>query len=269
MTDEGDVHLPSAMLRSYLKVALRNLLRNRTHSLINIMGLAVGLASCMFIALFIRSELGYDAFHEKGDRIYRVTHDERGRVEHGRYMATVGPQVAPTLAAEYPEIESGVRFRFTTRRQDVSADLPFSFTILDDNIEQLYAADRRFSRLISAFCFLTIIVACLGLYGLIASLTAQRVQEIGIRKVLSASVSSILALLSRQLLLLVVAANVVAWPLAYLFANRWLEDFAYRISVSPWTFAAAGVVAIAVAALTMWMQTYRAATSNPVDVIRA
>lgn len=152
--------------------------------------------------------------------------------------------------------------------REISPDLPFNYTMLDSNIEQLYAADRRFSRLITTFCLLTIVVACLGLYGLIASLTAQRTQEIGIRKVLGASVTSILALLSRQLLLLVAAANVIAWPLAYLFSNRWLEDFAYRIPIGPWSFLAAGILALTVAALTMWMQTYRAAAANPVDAIR-
>ncbi|MGA7306309.1 MAG: ABC transporter permease [Rhodothermales bacterium] len=152
--------------------------------------------------------------------------------------------------------------------QDVSPDLPFNFTILDDNIAQLYAADRQFSRLITAFCLLTIVVACLGLYGLIASLTSQRTQEIGIRKVLGASVTSILALLSRQMLLLVLAANVIAWPLAYIFSHRWLEDFAYRIPVGVWSFIGAGAAALLVAALTMWMQTYRAASANPVDAIR-
>jgi ABC-type antimicrobial peptide transport system permease subunit len=81
-------------------------------------------------------------------------------------------------------------------------------------------------------------------------------------------VSSILGLLSSQLLLLVVAANVIAWPLAYLFTSRWLEEFAYRVNMDFWSFVGAGVTAFAVAALTMWSQTYRAATSNPVDAIR-
>jgi len=86
--------------------------------------------------------------------------------------------------------------------------------------------------------------------------------------VLGASVTSILGLLSRQLLLLVIAANIIAWPLAYIFSSRWLEDFAYRISIEPWSFLGAGLLALTVAALTMWMQTYRAATANPVDAIR-
>jgi putative ABC transport system permease protein len=150
----------------------------------------------------------------------------------------------------------------------VVPELPFQYTFLDENLNRLYAADRQFAHLISTFSLLAIFVACLGLYGLVTFITRQRTREIGIRKVLGASVAGIAGLISRDFLLLVMVGNIIAWPLAYYFMNRWLEDFAYRIEIGPGVFILAGGLALVIALLTVSYQAIRAATANPVESLR-
>lgn len=152
--------------------------------------------------------------------------------------------------------------------QQVVPELPFQYTFMDENLNRLYAADRQFARLISAFSLLAIFVACLGLYGLVTFITRQRTREIGIRKVLGASVPGIAGLISKDFLLLVMVGNIIAWPLAYLLMNNWLQSFAYRIEIGWWVFALAGALALLIALLTVSYQAIRAALANPVKALR-
>jgi putative ABC transport system permease protein len=152
--------------------------------------------------------------------------------------------------------------------QQVFPAHPFTFTFLDQYIDQFYRADRRFARMASVFSLLTILVACLGLYGLVAFVTQLRTKEVGIRKVLGASAPGIVALFAKPFVAYILFANVLAWPLAYFAMRRWLQDFAYGIDLSWTTFAGAGGLALGVALLTVGYQAIRAALADPVDALR-
>ncbi|HLA63738.1 MAG TPA: ABC transporter permease [Rhodothermales bacterium] len=146
---------------------------------------------------------------------------------------------------------------------------PFSYTFLDDSFDQQYRADAHFGRLVGVFAGLAILVACLGLFGLAAFSAEQRRKEIGVRKVLGASVPSIVALLSRDTVRLLGIAFVLAAPVAYLGMSRWLEGFAYRVPLGPTVFLLAGAVVLAIALVTVSTQTFRAATADPVRSLRS
>ncbi|MEM8523121.1 MAG: ABC transporter permease [Bacteroidota bacterium] len=145
---------------------------------------------------------------------------------------------------------------------------PFSFSFLDEDINAQYQSEERLASMLSTFTFLSIFIACLGLLGLITYITQQRTKEIGIRKVLGASVSSIVGLLSKDFLKLLVIALIIASPIAYYFMNNWLQNFAYSIDIQWWIFALAGFAAIVIAFLTVSFQSVRAALVNPVKSLR-
>lgn len=145
---------------------------------------------------------------------------------------------------------------------------PFSYYFLDDRYAAMYASEERTGRLFTAFTIIAILIAGLGLFGLAAYMVEQRTREIGIRKVLGASVTSVLVLVSKEFLLLVGVAFLVAVPLAWWAMNEWLREFAYRTPVSWWLFPLAGVAALLIALLTIGFQTTRAAIANPVDSLR-
>ena len=145
---------------------------------------------------------------------------------------------------------------------------PLEYTFLDDNYATLYNNEKRTGRLFSVFSGLAIFIACLGLFGLASLATEQRTKEIGIRKVLGASIHGLMGLLFRDLVRWVVLANILAWPVAYSFMNKWLQNFAYRIDPSVWIFILSGLVTLTIAILTVSYQTIKAATANLVESLR-
>ncbi len=147
-------------------------------------------------------------------------------------------------------------------------DKPFVPFFLDSRLDQLYQSEEKAGTMIAYFSMLAIFIAFLGLVGLVTYTTNTRIREIGIRKVMGASAPSIVGLLSRNFLLLVVIANVIAWPVAWKLMNGWLEDFTYKVEMPWWLFVLAGVISMAVALLTTGIQSYIAAQTNPVDTIR-
>jgi len=150
----------------------------------------------------------------------------------------------------------------------VVADIPFQYSFLDENLDNFYKAERRWSSIIGWAGGISVFLACLGLFGLAALAAVNRTKEIGIRKVLGASLTSIVTLLSKDFLKLVIIALVIAAPLAWYFMNKWLQDFAYRISVEWWVFIAAGALAIMIAFITIASQALRAGIANPVKSLR-
>ncbi|MCX6214308.1 ABC transporter permease [Spirosoma sp.] len=147
-------------------------------------------------------------------------------------------------------------------------DRPFSYAFMDEEFNKLYAAETRTGSIFSVFAFLSIFLACLGLFGLSAYTTAQRTKEIGVRKVLGASVFSIVGLLSKDFLKLVGVALLVASPIAWYAMDKWLNDFAYKITIEWWVFALAGLLAVGIALLTVSFQSVRAALMNPVKSLK-
>jgi putative ABC transport system permease protein len=150
----------------------------------------------------------------------------------------------------------------------VVVDLPFTYSFLDENLDKFYKSERRWSSIIGWAGGVSVFLACLGLFGLAALAVVNRTKEIGIRKVLGASLVGIVKLLSKDFLKLVVIAIVLATPLAWYFMHRWLQDFAYRISIGWWVFIAAGSLAIIIAFITIGFQGVRAAIANPVKALR-
>jgi putative ABC transport system permease protein len=146
---------------------------------------------------------------------------------------------------------------------------PFSYTFQDDTFNSLYKSDIKTSRLIFIFSIIAIIISALGLFGLAAFTTEQRAKEIGIRKVLGASIRQITSLLSKDFVRLVVIAIVIASPIAWWVMNKWLQDFAYRIDIRAWIFVAAGALALFVALVSVSLQAIRAAVANPVRSLRS
>ena len=145
---------------------------------------------------------------------------------------------------------------------------PFEYHFLDQGFEQMYRHDLLVSKLASCFAFICIFISCLGLFGLVTFTAQQRTKEIGIRKVLGASVTSIVATLSKNFLKPVLLANLLAWPLAGWAMHYWLESFVYRISLNWWMFAVAGVGALLLALVTVSFQAIKAALANPVKALR-
>ncbi len=144
----------------------------------------------------------------------------------------------------------------------------FNYSMLEEDLDKQYAEENRLAKVINIFSVLTIFVAALGLFGLVTFITTQRTKEIGVRKVLGASVSSIVFLITQQFLLLVGVAILISVPVAWMAGETWLQDFAYRISIEWWMFLVAGVVAIILALLTVSYQAIRAALVNPVKSLR-
>ncbi|HSR18042.1 MAG TPA: FtsX-like permease family protein, partial [Ignavibacteriaceae bacterium] len=145
---------------------------------------------------------------------------------------------------------------------------PFEFQFLDESFDQLYKSEKKEEDIFSVFSILAIFISCLGLFGLASFSTAQRTKEIGIRKVLGATISEIIIMLSKQFIKLVLIANIIACPAAYFIMNSWLEDFAYRTEINFYTFLAAGLIALAIAILTISFQSIKAAIANPVESLR-
>lgn len=145
---------------------------------------------------------------------------------------------------------------------------PFNYYFLDEFFDKQYRADQVFGKVFGMFAFLAILIACFGLLGLSAYNVLQRTKEIGIRKVLGASVQNVLYILSKDFLILVVASFIIATPVTWMIMHNWLEGFAYRISISWWVFLVSGALAIVIALFTIGTQALRAAISNPVKSLR-
>ncbi|HEY1871582.1 MAG TPA: FtsX-like permease family protein, partial [Chitinophagaceae bacterium] len=152
--------------------------------------------------------------------------------------------------------------------KEYSSDFPFSYSFLDDDFNKMYQSDQRAGILFNVFATVAIIISCLGLFGL-ATYTAQvKTKEIGIRKVLGASVASIINLLAKEFIVLVLIAFVIATPIAWIAMNKWLQNYAYRIHINWWVFFVTGLIAVLIALFTVSFQAIKAAIANPVESLR-
>ncbi|HRP54864.1 ABC transporter permease [Agriterribacter sp.] len=156
-----------------------------------------------------------------------------------------------------------------TRWDSYNTEEPFTFSFMDDYFNKAYATEQKTGTILNIFAVLTIFVACLGLFGLATFTAEQHTKEIGIRKVLGASVTQVTQMLSKEFLKLVLIASLIAFPVAWWGMNKWLQSFAYRIDISWWVFAIAGLAALAIALLTVSFQAIKAAVANPVKALRS
>jgi putative ABC transport system permease protein len=178
------------------------------------------------------------------------------------------PELFNTLSIKIePNDVSSTLARLEETWSKLSPSFPFEYSFLDESINRMYQAEEKTERIIGTFSMLAILIACLGLFGLASYATEQRTKEVGIRKVLGASVSEIIGLLSNDFVKLVLVANLLAWPIAYFAMNKWLQDFAYRVEIGWWVFALAGGLCCATL-LTVSTQAIKAALANPVEALR-
>ncbi len=178
--------------------------------------------------------------------------------------------ISVKIRPERPEdIAATVEF-LQKKWQEFRPNVPFQYSFIDERYEELYQNEHRLGQIFGTFASLAVFIGCLGLFGLASYTAEQRTKEIGIRKVLGASVSNIVLLLSKEFTLLVAIATIVSWPIAYYAMNRWLQEFAYRININnqSWTFLLAAFLAFAIALATVSFQAIKAAVNNPVKALR-
>jgi len=146
---------------------------------------------------------------------------------------------------------------------------PFTYSFLDEDFNRLYVNEQRKRKVSVIFSMLAIFISSLGLFGLASFITERRTKEVGVRKVLGATVTNITLLLSKDFVKWVLIANVIAWPIAYFSLNRWLHNFAYRIDIGVWLFVISGISTLVIALLTVSYQSVKAAVANPVESLRS
>ncbi|MFM9947320.1 MAG: ABC transporter permease [Saprospiraceae bacterium] len=197
------------------------------------------------------------------------------------HIASLHEPIAPMVFMYRPENTTMIMAKIEAGREKETIDqlqqfytaynpgYVFNFKFLDDEYQALYLSEQRISKLSRYFAGLAVLISCLGLFGLAAFTAEQRTKEIGIRKVLGASVASVVGLLSKEFLKLVFIALAIATPLAWFFMQKWLSGFAYRIELEWWTFALAGLAAILIAFFTVGYQSIKAAVANPVRSLRS
>jgi putative ABC transport system permease protein len=202
-----------------------------------------------------------------------------GHRESGHHTISP-PKIEPQIILYNPESLSNISIRIAPdnvsrtvdlikqawRKLDPQAGLDYFF--LDDAFDSQYRADERMEAITLDFSLLAILIGCLGLFGMSSFTVERRTKEIGIRKVLGSSVTGIVRLLSKETVLLIVVANAIAWPVAHYVMSIWLRQFAYRTTISLWLFAAAAVLSVLTAFLTVSFQSVRAALSKPADALR-
>ncbi len=151
---------------------------------------------------------------------------------------------------------------------DLNVEIKYAPSFYKDDLDALYRAEERFFKLFVIFSGLAIAIACLGIFGLASFTAEQRTKEIGIRKVMGASVSSIIKLINREFLILVLISNIIAWPIAWYFMKNWLNNFTYKIDLTIWPFIISGLIAIIIALLSVTYKALKASSTNPIEALR-
>ena len=197
------------------------------------------------------------------------------------HFKSLREQLTPVVLHIYPEVFLSLTLKIKpdnlastishckSTYEKLVPELPFSYKFLDENFDRMYKSEEKLTTLFSIFTGLAIVVACMGLFGLVEYSVNQRMREIGIRKVFGASVNSLLLLLTRKYILLIVIAFIIIMPVSYYAANEWLSKFAYRVTVSPWIYAQACILILIITILTVSFQSMKAALTNPAKTLRA
>ncbi len=210
-------------------------------------------ASKPFHIIGVVKDFNFNSMHDKvGPLIIELSEN------YGRIAMRINTKNIPALISEVEK-----------KWNSMGPGQPFSYTFLDADFNKIYNAEQRTGKLFITFAIFAIFIACLGLFGLVTYAAEQRVKEIGVRKVLGASVGEIVAMISKDFVKLVLIAFVIAFPVAWLMMNKWLQSFAYRINISWWVFAIAGLLTIAIALITVSFQAIKAALANPTSSLRS
>ena len=226
------------------------------------------------------SRLGWTTSEEALDRFVRVA-DQQLRVVgvvRDFHLRTLHDQIEPLFITFGGAGIFAIRFvpgdpvetlgELEAMWEESTPDIPFIYSFLDEDVERLYRSDQLLGRLVTMFAGLAVFTACLGLFGLAVFTARQRTREIGVRKVLGATIRQLVMLLSREYTILVLIANLAAWPVAYVVMDRWLEGFAYHAQISLLLFPLAGLIGFLIAWLSVSSQTLQAAAMNPVSALR-
>jgi putative ABC transport system permease protein len=203
----------------------------------------------------VMKDFNYNSLHDEVKPFMLIYNPKRGDISH--LIVSVGSTDYKTL---FSKIE--------TLWHKNLAGVPFEYSFLDDEVQKQYSSEITLSGIINLFTIMAIFISCLGLFGLAAFSAEQRRKEIGVRKVLGASVAGITTLLSKEFLKLVMISIVFATPIAWWAMNKWLQSFVYRVTISWWMFVLAGAIAICIALLTVSFQAIKAAIANPVKSLR-
>jgi len=171
------------------------------------------------------------------------------------------------IKADYADLSETLGFLENTWKK-FAPGYPFTYSFLDEEFEGMYRSEQRTRKIFSYFTFLAIFISCLGLFGLASFTIERRTKEIGIRKVLGATVPGIVRMLSKEFIILVAISNLISWPLAYYGANKWLQNFAYHIDLSWLFFAISGLLALLIAIMVVSFQSLKVAVTNPVESLR-
>jgi len=205
-------------------------------------------------------------------RIIGVVKDFHFRSLHGETMPLFMKMISPWYRNLCIRISStgvsGTIDHIESVWEEFAPGFPFEYTFLDEAIGSMYRAEQQIGTIFRYLTFLTVFIAALGLFGLASFTAEQRTREIGIRKALGASVPGIVMLFSREFVMWVLAANVIAWPVAWFVMDRWLQNFAYRAEMPAGVFVVSAILALVVALITVSFQSVKAALSNPVDSLR-
>jgi putative ABC transport system permease protein len=203
----------------------------------------------------IAKDFNFNSLHYKIETMFLYNQSEWG---FGTVSVKINGEQAPEAIA----------FIQSTWKS-IFPDHPFDYQFLDDHFKEVYRTDAQITQMVSILAFLAILISCLGLFGLASYSAERRIKEIGVRKVLGASLSNIVSLLSVQFIRLVLIANAIAWPLAWFSVHKWMENYAFRLPMSWWVFLAAGLAALLIALATVSLLALRAARANPVQSLRS
>ncbi|MES2265865.1 MAG: ABC transporter permease [Bacteroidota bacterium] len=235
--------MANELLKDYPKARMESLIGQRFG--FDSLGVITGIAK----------NFNFNSLHYKVENLFIVNQSDWG-------FNTVSIKIKPGKSKE------AINFIKATWKS-INPDHPFEYEFLDDHFAEVYRADNQVSQIVGILAGLAILISCLGLFGLASFSAEKRVKEIGVRKVLGASVQSIVQLLSWHFVKLVIISNLIAWPLAWYSMNRWLQDFAYRIDINIGTFLFVAILSVFIALITISFQSIRAAVANPVKSLRS
>jgi len=265
------------MLKNYLRIAWRNLVRNKAYSTINILGPALGMAVALLIGLWVADELKVNRNFAHYNRIVRVMHNttEEGHTETWNRVPIA---LADVLRTKYTSDLASVAMMsdnsghiLSYGESGVGSDgcrYVETYWFNEETYATNFTLENRIGVLTRIFAAFAIFISCLGLFGLASFMAEQRTREIGVRKVLGASVLDLWGLLSKEFLLLVALAILIALPLSYFYMAHWLQRYDYRTPISAWIFLGTVCMALFITIATVSFQSIRASLANPVRSLR-